>query len=414
MYVTRIAESRLARLLKSFPAVAVVGARQVGKSTLVAHVLADRADTVVFDPVTDIENARRDPDLFLDNHRRPLVLDEIQYAPELVAAIKRRIDADRRPGQYVMTGSQQWGVIKAMAESLSGRVAFLDLDGFSSAEIAAEPGVTPWLDSWLENPQQAFSAARAPTGVEPMLYEQLWRGFLPEAQVLPIEAVGDFHEAYLRTYVERDVRLLADVSDLQEFGRFVRLSAALTAQEINHSQFGREIGVTPQTAQRWLGILGVTFQWFEAPAYSGNAIKRVAKKPKGYVADTGVACSLHAISSPKALSSHPLLGAVFETCVVAELRKQAAVISPRPTTYHWRSAGGAEVDVVLERDGRLFPIEIKRKTNPSASDGRGIGAFRNSYPQLDIAPGLVLAPISRPLRLGQELYALPWNAVMER
>jgi len=412
LYKERLLTARLQRLVRTFPVVVVSGARQVGKSTLLNHAFPSDTDCVVFDPVVDVENARQDPDLFLDNHPgSPLLLDEIQYAPELVAAIKRRVDKGRRPGQFVLTGSQQWEVMKSLAESLAGRAVFIELDGFSLAEMHGQIDGTGWLASWLQDPEGfACGGHGGLVTLEHTLYETLWRGFLPDATTLPIETVADFHEAYIKTYIERDVRLLADVSEWQTFSRFIRLAAALTAQEINYSQLGREIGIAPQTARRWLDMLKATFQWFDVPAFSGNNIKRVSSKPKGFVADAGFACAAQRISSPAALAGHPMLGALFETAVFAEVRKQSALLSPKPQIYHWRSAGGAEVDFLLDRDGKLFPIEVKVKSQPTRRDARGIKALRDSYPTVDIQPGLVIAPTQKFLRLSDDDCAMPWNA----
>jgi predicted AAA+ superfamily ATPase len=173
MYIHRLISERLKRLTTAFPIVVVGGARQVGKSTLVEHLFADSAQIVVFDPVLDIENARRDPELFLNNRRPPLVLDEIQYAPEVVAAIKRRVDRSRTPGQYILTGSQQWGVLKSLAESLAGRSVFLDLDGFNLAEIAGASAAEPWLARWLRDPEEFAAAPPSRLMLKRPLYEQL-------------------------------------------------------------------------------------------------------------------------------------------------------------------------------------------------------------------------------------------------
>ena len=410
-YKPRILTQPLERMIERFSVVVVSGARQVGKSTLLQHALPDW-DMVVFDPAMDVGNARQDPDLFLDNHPPPVVLDEIQFAPELVAAIKRRVDRVRKPGRYVLTGTQQWSVLKSANESLAGRAVFLDLEGFSLAEIAETANADHWLKRYHDDPD-AF-VADLPTGIERIklprtVYQQLWWGFLPEADAFEAEWIGEFYRAYLRTYIERDVRLLADVSDWQQFGRFVRLTAALTAQEVNYSQLGREIGVTPQTAQRWLAMLRATFQWFEVPAYHGNTIKRISGKPKGYIADTGLACSLQMISTPQTLGGHPLVGSLFETLVVAEIRKLAATLATPPSLYHWRSHGGGEVDLLLERDGCFHPIEIKLTTKPSKNATRGIMALRETYPKLKIAPGLVVCPVERAQRLNETDHALPWD-----
>ena len=412
MFKNRSISRRLHHFVNTFPVVVISGARQVGKSTLLRHTFPEATDYVVFDPVLDVENARADPDLFLENHKgKPLLLDEIQYAPELVAAIKRHVDRDRSPGRFVLTGSQQWEVMRSLAESLAGRVAFIDLEGFSLAELADRAEDGGWLASWLEAPDEFTGAQCNVLPLRNTLYETLWRGFLPDATTLPLDTVADFHEAYFRTYIERDIRLLADVTEWHTFGRFVRLTAALTAQEINYSQLGREIGISPQTARRWLDMLRATFQWYDVAAFSGNAVKRVSGKPKGFIADTGMACAAQVISSPKALGGHPMLGALFETAVAAEIRKQCALISPKPRLYHWRSGGGAEVDLLLERDGKFFPIEIKVKSRLSRRDARGIRAFRDSYPTLAIQPGLVIAPTEKFMKISDNDYAMPWNMI---
>jgi len=412
MYKERLISQRMRRIVDHFSVVVVSGARQVGKSTLINHLFPDW-DLVVFDPVVDIGNARADPDLFLDNHPAPLVLDEIQYCPELVPSIKRRVDRDRRPGQYILTGSQQWAVMQAISESLAGRALFLDLEGFSLAEIAEVPLSASWLERYLDDPSAFVRTTGAMSRMEwpGTLYERIWRGWLPELDALPSDLVQDYFVAYLRTYIERDVRLLLDVDDWQQFGRFVQMTAALTAQEVNYSQLGREISVTPQTARRWLGALKATFQWYESPAWHGNAIKRVSSKPKGYVADTGLACHLLRLSSPSALAGHPVIGALFESAVVAEIRKAMNLLSCKAQLYHWRSHGGAEVDLLLERDGVMHPIEIKLGTRLGRKDARGLQMLRETYPDQRMAPGLVVAPVERVEQLTAHDYAVPWDLV---
>ena len=408
VYRPRLVAAKVKRLFNRFPIVVVVGARQVGKTTLLRNEFPDFV-AVEFDPVIDVANAREDSDLFLDNHPSPLILDEIQFAPELVAALKRRVDRQQKPGLYLLTGSQQWQVLRSASESLAGRAVFVDLEGFCMAELASQPGNEHWLKRYLDAPEEFLANPGERISYGRSLYDCLWRGWLPGAAELELEDVVELHRAYLRTYVERDVRLLSEVGDWQQFGRFVQLMAALTAQEQNGSQMAREIGATPQTAQRWLGMLRATFQWFETPAFCGNFIKRISSRPKGYFADTGFACALQRISTPAALAGHPLAGALFETAVAGEVRKLSATLSTPPILYHWRSHGGAEVDLLLERDGVYFPLEIKLSSHPSRGAARGIQAFRESYPQLKVAPGLVIAPCEKVLRLAEHAYALPWD-----
>lgn len=407
-YFERLITNKLRDLFNNFPVVIIAGARQVGKSTLLEHVYPEM-DRVVFDPITDIENARQDPELFLNNKRTPLILDEIQYAPELIPSIKRRIDKNKIAGQYLITGSQQWEMMKLLSESLAGRCAILDLEGFCLSEIG---GVLDggWLVKWLEGSKnisaKIFSRCKLPFST----YEQLWRGFLPDAQFLKENLIPDFLSSYLRTYIERDVRLMSEVSDLQQFGRFFRLATAMSAQEINFSQFGREIGVTPQTASRWLNILTATFQWFEIQSYSGNTIKRISNKPKGYASDTGLICLSQAIASPNSIGGHPLWGHIFETAVVNDIRRQTLAMNTKPNFYHWRSHGGAEVDLLIEWNGNFYPIEIKGKTNPTKGDAKGIEAFKETYPKLPVKFGLIVAPADSFYAIKDDIYVMPWDA----
>lgn len=415
MYKARALSKKIKSLAENFPAVVVSGARQVGKSTLIQHLFPEY-EMVVFDPVKDVGNARHDPDLFLDNHPPPLVLDEIQYAPELVPALKRRIDKNRAPGGYILTGSQQWSVLKTISESLSGRCVFADMEGFSLAEIAEDIPNIFWLSRWLAAPDDFLKTGVTLRTPQRTLYEQLWRGWLPDADRIPLELLPDFHAAYFRTYIERDVRLLADVDDWQQFGRFVQFSAAMNSQEINHSQLGRDIGITPQTARRWLALLKATFQWYEVPAYSGNAIKRISGKAKGYFADSGLACHLQQITSPQSLGGNPRAGALFESAVMAEIRKMMVLEPVQPAFYHWRTHAGAEIDILLERDGCFFPIEVKLTTNPSRKDTSGFRAFRETYPTLKTAPGLVITPGHAGtghalMKISEHDYAISWQAV---
>ena len=408
-YHPRLIKKRLLRLFQSFSVVVVSGARQVGKSRLLKE-LFPQLPNITFDPVMDIENAKADPDLFLRNRKPPLILDEIQYVPNLVPAIKRMVDQDKKPAQFLITGSQQWEVMKNLAESLAGRAVFLDLESFALKEIYQTTEQLNWLEKWLHKPSLETAKTFQPQKTRRSLYEQLWRGFLPETHFLELENIPDFLSAYQRTYIERDIRHMAEIESLEAFGRFFRLCGALSAQEVNHSELGRDIGITPQTAGRWLALLKATFQWFELPPYFGNTIKRISKKPKGYLSDTGLMCATQIIASPESISSHPLWGSLFETAVIHEVRKLSRSITLPPAMYHWRSHGGAEVDLLLERDGKFYPIEVKANSHPGKKEGMGIEAFRETYPTLDIQPGLIIAPTDQTYPISEVIFVIPWDS----
>lgn len=408
-YKKRLLEGKLQRLSRHFPAIVLTGARQVGKSTLFQHLLPG-AQHITFDPVIDVDNARQDPELFLDNIRVPVILDEIQYSPELLSSIKRRIDLNPTPGQYWLTGSQNLSVLKNVSESLAGRAAVLSLFPMTLSE--RYDSATAWLTRFLQDPTLFLQSTpvRLTASVSENLSSMLWKGGYPGLIHMDSEIQSDALSSYLRTYVERDIRLLSDISDLQEFSRFIQLLANLTATEINSSQLGREIGVSPQTAQRWLNVLKVTYQWNEIPPYSGNTVKRLSSKSKGYFIDTALACHLMHISSPQSLLGHPKLGAIFETGIVNDLLRQLAVMNGNPAVYHWRSHAGAELDLLIEIDNVYYPIEIKCKTRPTRSDIRGILAFRETYPDIKLAPGLVICSVNQITPLGDNCFAVPFDS----
>lgn len=407
-YRVRHIEERLENLGRHFKGVLVTGARQVGKSTLLAHAFP-AVKSVTFDPLQDLYGARQDPDLFLDNFRPPLILDEIQFAPELLPALKRRMDANPAPGQYFLSGSQQLALLRNVTESMAGRVGVLQLGTMTPAEALGFGGATPWLGRYLDTPDSpsefVLDIPEAPGGV----YRWIWRGPMPGTLDLPDEVIPDYYRSYVATYLERDVRLQGEIRDLMEFSRFMGLAAALTAREINASQLGREIDVTPRTARRWLDMLSACYQWRELPAYSNNAVKRVSNKVKGFVGDSGLACWLQRISSPEALAVSPMLGAMFETLNLNALLNAANVLPLPPQAWHWRTYGGGEVDLVLERDGRLYPIEFKCKTALSGHDTRGIRAFRDTHGE-KVQTGLIVYAGREVYRVSEHAIAVPWQA----
>lgn len=407
-YRSRHLEQKVNEYSQHFRVVLITGARQVGKSSLLKALFPEHAN-VVFDPVQDIYNARKDPDLFLNNFPAPLILDEIQYVPELIPAIKRRVDQVDLPGQYILTGSQNLLVLRQVSESMAGRVGIIRLDGMTLSEMAGY-GNDPenWLSRWLECDTVSLEQVRLQPSIS--IAQTLWRGTMPGLLDAPDSIVPAHFQSYVMTYLERDIRYLENIRDLTEFNRFMRLAAAFTAQEINASQFGRDTGITPQTARRWLDLLIHGYQWIELPPYHGNSIKRLTQKRKGYYTDTGLSTYLMSVSSPQALASHPQFGAVFETFCVNQLIRQTVRMAVTPMLYHWRTNAGAEVDVVLELNGKLYPVEIKSKTQLSGNDCKGIRAFLSEYPKLTDM-GVIMYAGDRVWQISDQLVAIPWTAI---
>jgi predicted AAA+ superfamily ATPase len=337
-------------------------------------------------------------------------LDEIQYAPQLLPAIKRRVDLSGQKGLYYLSGSQNLSILRSVSESMAGRIGIVQLANMSLLELS-DMGDSDenWLQKWLSDPQKFDSKITLINNFDQPLAKFLWRGTFPALLDAPDSIIPEYFNSYTQTYVERDIRIIENIRDLSQFGRFIRITAALTAQEINPTHIGREIGVNPDTAKRWLNMLNYGYQWIELPPYSGNAIKRISKKRKGYYTDTGFVCYLQNILSPEALLANPLWGSIFKTFAINQISKQLSRFTTSSQLYHWRTNGGAEVDIVIEINGKLFPIEIKAKTNLSGHDVKGLRAFLNTYKDKS-APGLIYYAGKECYKVTNDVWAIPWLA----
>lgn len=404
MYITRYAEKKILKFAKQFKITLLLGARQVGKTTLLKH-LYNSAQYFVFDPSQDLYNARTNPDLFLETFAPPLILDEIQYTPELLSSLKRFVDNLDQKGLYFLTGSQNFSALKAVSESMAGRVGILELSPFTSFEKQGVSLEQTWLHHYLHNPDH-FHKEKYVLLEKPLL-EHLWSGGYPGTITSDLEDLRDFYHSYLQTYTERDIRALSNISDIHTFSAFLKAQAALTAQETNHSQLANAIGITFKTAKEWENLQSYAYQAFQIPPYSGNTLKRVSKSPKSYIKDTGFACYLTSISSVESLIGHPMLGALFETFCVSYIRTHLAFEAV--SLFHWRSQGGAEVDLLIEKDGQFYPIEFKTSTHPSSRDARGILEFMKTYPHLKVQKGVVVHGGRDIVPLTDYAIGVPWN-----
>jgi hypothetical protein len=328
----RDAAPALRRLARSYPAVALTGPRQSGKTTLARATFPRKPYVSLEDP--DVrEFAERDPRGFLGRFPSGAVLDEAQRAPGLFSYLQSMLDADRRPGRFVLTGSQQFGLFSRITQTLAGRVGLVHLLPFSLGELGR---------------------AAAPRSVEDLL----WRGLYPpviDRGVPPATWYAD----YMATYVERDVRQLVNVRDLNAFRRFVRMCSARTGQLLNLSSLAADCGVTHNTAKAWISVLEASYIVCLLTPYHRNFGKRLVKAPKLYFLDAGLAASLAGIRESGELAIHPMRGALFETWVVAELLKYGCNRGQPPELHFWRDSSGNEVDVVAERKSRLHSLEVK-------------------------------------------------------
>lgn len=396
----------LKRAAKAFPCVLLTGPRQVGKSTLLQHFLPDRVHYISLDDYATASAAKADPALFLETLGTPACIDEIQHAPELLRAIKARVDADRRPGTYFLTGSQSFPLMKGVTESLSGRIGVLELGTLSQRELAGAgakvPAYTP------EKPLDVMKGASVCSMEE--LYMRIWNGGYPGLLCNRNMPRDLFFRSYLQTYIERDVSALSQVGDKGAFQDMLHALATLTGQQLVYSELARAAGVSMPTAKRWVSILETGGIISLLRPYSTKTSKRLTKSPVVHFMDTGFCAWLAGIKSARELSTdRRLSGHILESWVYGQLVRRYANAGDTALFHFYRDANGAEIDLLIERAGTLYPIEVKRSLNPSAADLKSM--LRIPLGDKTLAPGVVFCPIQAPLPLGSGNLALPISAI---
>lgn len=335
---------------RAYPVVTVTGPRQSGKTTLVRAAFPEHAYVSLEDP-DERSFAREDPRGFLGRWRGGVVLDEIQRAPDLLSYLQRMVDEDPTVGRFILTGSQNLLVLRDVGQTLAGRTGILRLLPFSAAELRGDPPLDP---SEVGGAPARKRAGRA--GASPM--QRLLTGFYPRIHDRGIEP-SVWLADYVRTYVERDVREILNVGDLETFGRFIRLCAGRSGQILNVSALAGDAGVSHTTARRWISVLEASFLILLLRPHFRSFNKRLVKAPKLHFLDSGLLCYLLRIGSPDELLTHAARGAIFESFVVSELVKAYAHRGREPGLWYWRDSAGHEVDVLVDLGDRQIPVEVK-------------------------------------------------------
>jgi predicted AAA+ superfamily ATPase len=395
MYYERTLLRTLEEVSKGFKTVLLTGMRQTGKTTFLKHSLEKQAGRpkrtyVSLDNVADSSLANNDASLFFQTYEPPVLIDEVQYAPKLFRTIKTLVDAQDERGLVWMTGSQQYNLMAGVTESLAGRVAILELLGFSLYEREGK-GLM----------QQPFLPALKPASLLEKrglkdTYQIIWQGSFPDVVGRSARGREQFYSNYVRTYLERDIRQLINVENESDFMRFLCAAAARTGQELNLTDMSRDINVSVNTIKKWLSLLETSGVIYLLKPYYRNISKRLTKRPKLYFTDTGLCSYLTNWSSPETLERGAMSGAIFETFVVMEIIKSWYHNGFHPSFYYYRDSNKVEIDLLIAQDDLFYPIEIKKTANPVKNDVDSFDHFAH-YEKIGYGALLCLTDHARPL-----------------
>lgn len=364
MYITRHMEKPVMELNEQYPVLLLTGPRQVGKTTMLEHLIEVEGKgrkKVSLDDLTLRELAKTDPKMFFQLYQPPLLIDEVQYAPELFPYIKIMVDERHQPGDFWLTGSQLFKMMEGVQESLAGRVALLHLSPLSQSEIMKRPPEPPFslelpLLSERQNGRQMLNT--------PEVFQHIHQGGMPALVTGTYSNASIFYSSYIDTYMERDVRRLSNDIDSLKFLRFLRSVAARTSQQVNYKGIADDAEIDQTTAKNWLHVLEALGIIFLLEPYSNNVLKRTVSTPKLYFYDSGIVCYLTRWSSPETAMEGAMSGALLENYTVAEIIKTYQNSGQEPFLYYYRDKDAREIDLILEQDGKLFPIEIKKMASP--------------------------------------------------
>ena len=386
-YISRHMENRIMELSKSYSAILLTGPRQAGKTTML-RALAEKENIgreyVSLDDLNTRDMAKNDPALFLQLHKPPVLIDEVQYAPELFTYIKIHIDAHHNPGDFWMTGSQIFRLMRGVQESLAGRVALLHMSPMSQREIIGASCI-PFITD-LEQLQKESRSYHPVT--TPELFERIWKGSMPGLVSKQYTDRNMYYSSYISTYIERDVRELSGTVDALKFNRFMTATAARTAQLLNYNALAEDADIDLPTAKAWINILETLGIIFLLHPYSNNVLKRTIKTPKVYFYDSGLVCYLTKWSSPDVAESGAMNGALLENFTVSEIMKGYQNAGLEPYLYFYRDRDAKEIDVIIEGNGKLCPLEIKKTVTPDKRLVRTFGVIDKA--PLQVGTGAVL------------------------
>lgn len=406
MYLRTLAKT-LHAVSNRFPVLMVTGPRQVGKTTLLEMCARSEPSVsrnyVTLDDLDARSLAQSDPALFLQTWPAPVIIDEVQYAPQLFSAIKLQVDRAKTNGQFWLTGSQKFELMRGVTESLAGRVAIVDLLGLSQAERQGRGDLSqPFLPTadWLAHARQ-----HAPPQSLMSIFERIWLGAYPRLNQQGAPVRDLFYRSYIQTYIQRDVQDVLKISDQTAFNRFLAVVAARTGQLLNYASLARDVDIDNKTAKAWLSVLETSGLVYLLQPYHSNLSKRIVKAPKLYFLDTGLAAYLTRWPDAKSLEAGAMSGALLETWVVGEILKSYWHNGLEAPLYFYRDTDQQEVDLLIESADTLYPVEIKKTASPSRNAKRHFAVLEKLAKP--IGPGAVICFVERDIPLSKAVTAIP-------
>jgi predicted AAA+ superfamily ATPase len=404
--LSRTLTATLQRISASFPVLMLTGPRQVGKTTLLQMCATAGRNYVTLDDMDARSLAQRDPALFLQTWPPPVLIDEIQYAPQLFSAIKMNVDRSQTNGAFWLTGSQKFQMMRGVTESLAGRVAIIDLLGFSQAELLGRAATSqPFLPTqeWLDHARRNATGMSGNSLMD--IYERIWLGAYPRLNEQGPAARDVFYRSYIQTYIQRDVQDVLKVSDQLAFNRFLGAVAARTGQLLNYASLARDVDIDNKTAKAWLSVLETSGLVYLLQPYHRNLTKRLIKAPKLYFLDTGLAAYLTKWPSAASLEAGSQAGAMLETWLFTEILKSYWHNCLEAPFYYYRDTNQREIDLLIESGDSLYPVEFKKTASPSQNAS-------NSFATLErlgktVGPGAVVCFVERDIPLSAKVTAIP-------
>ena len=395
-------ENRIKRISETFRVLVVTGPRQVGKSTLLEFLMPDNMTKVSLDDETLRNIAKEDPKRFIEMYKKPLFIDEVQYAPELFSYIKMEVDRDKSRGQYWLSGSQAFELVKGVTETLAGRVGIAKMNSFTYSEIMQNKDIGIFDLDNLE--QKGYIDVNK-------VFELIFNGGMPELYDIEGMDRDEFYNSYINTYIERDIRRVKDIGNIDTFKKFMRAMAIRTGTTINYSNIANEVGITDKTIKTWISILVNTGIVYLLEPYSSSEIKRLTKMSKIIFMDMGLACSLANFENPRALQLSREAGRFFESYVVSEIIKGYENKGKKLDITHLRNKETDEIDLIIRKNNTLYPVEIKITSSPKKEMLKNFKFLEQTSEKIGI--GGLICTYDKLMKINENYYIIPISSVID-